>query len=65
MIRSKRARRPGWRQAFQDLRQDQEGGTAIEYSLVAVGIALAILLTVVHIGDQVAGMFAVAVAALG
>lgn len=65
MRKSTRAGRPGLRLASAEFTRDQGGGTAIEYSLVAVGIAVAILLTIVHIGDRVVGMFATVIAAVG
>lgn len=37
---------------------DQSGATAIEYSIVAAGIALAIATTVQALGTNVQGMFA-------
>jgi len=48
---------------IQSLVRDEAGGTVIEYSLIASGIAVAILATVVSIGEHIAGLFqAVAVA---
>ena len=48
---------------FPCLLRNQSGGTAIEYSLIASAIAVAILATVVSIGDHIVGLFqAVAVA---
>jgi Flp pilus assembly pilin Flp len=43
----------------------EAGGTAIEYSLIAAAIALAIITTVANIGEQVIGMFAAVAAAFG
>lgn len=36
---------------------DEDGATAIEYGLIAVGIALAILLTVQAVGSELTGAF--------
>ena len=37
--------------------QDENGATAIEYGLIAVGIALAILAAVQLVGDELTGSF--------
>ena len=37
--------------------KDEEGATAIEYGLIAVGIALAILLAVQAVGTELTGTF--------
>ncbi len=41
----------------QKLRADVSGATAIEYALIAGGIALAILVAVGLIGDELAALF--------
>lgn len=47
------------------LLNDEAGAAAIEYSLMAAGIALAIITIVASLGDRVIGMFAAAAAAFG
>jgi pilus assembly protein Flp/PilA len=38
--------------------QDQDGATAIEYAMIASGIAVAIASTVVSLGSSVKGLYA-------
>jgi pilus assembly protein Flp/PilA len=45
------------RQLFSKFLGDQSGATAIEYCLIACGIALAIITTVQGIGPQLANTF--------
>ena len=42
---------------FQTLRHDERGATAIEYGLLAAGVALAIAGTVMAFGDAVYDVF--------
>ena len=44
---------------------DQTGATAIEYAMIALGIAVAIVATVAALGEVVKGKFDLAEAALG
>ncbi len=39
------------------LREDQSGATAIEYGLIAAGIAVAIIAIVVTLGNDIAAFF--------
>ena len=45
------------RQLFSKFLTDQAGATAIEYCLIATGIAFAIIATVQGIGPQLSGKF--------
>jgi pilus assembly protein Flp/PilA len=45
------------RPLFSGFLRDQSGATAIEYCLIACGIALAIITTVQGIGPQLSGKF--------
>ncbi len=42
----------------QEIRDDESGATAIEYGLIAAGIAVAIIGIVFTLGDQISAMFA-------
>ncbi len=53
-----------FRRASADFLRAEAGTTAIEYSLIASGIAVAIALTIVHLGERVTGLFAVVAAAV-
>lgn len=44
---------------IQSLVRDEAGGNAIEYGLIAAGIGVAILATVVSIGEHIVGLFQV------
>jgi pilus assembly protein Flp/PilA len=44
--------------------QDRSGATAIEYSILAAGIAMAIIATVQGLGTNVNGMFGTVLSAL-
>lgn len=44
---------------------DQTGATAIEYAMIAVGIAVAIVATVTALADAVKGKFDLVAAVLG
>ena len=46
------------------IRKDEDGATAIEYGLIAAGIAVAIIALVQALGGGVAGAFAAIVAGL-
>jgi Flp pilus assembly pilin Flp len=60
------AESPKWlSKEFNSLLDDETGGIAIEYSLIAAVIALPIIMTVANIGEQVVGMFAAVAAAFG
>ena len=43
-----------WREAYL---KDEDGATAIEYGLIAAGIAVAIAVTVGLVGDELVTMF--------
>ncbi len=43
-----------WREAYL---RDEDGATAIEYGLIAAGIAVAIAVTVGLVGDELVTMF--------
>ncbi|MEM9592328.1 MAG: Flp family type IVb pilin [Pseudomonadota bacterium] len=43
--------------------RNEKGATAIEYALIAVGIAMAIVVVVPDVGSTVSGLFADVVAA--
>ena len=45
--------------------RDEEGAVAIEYGLIAVGIAIAIIATVAAVGDQLIEVFETVVDELG
>ncbi|SDH38583.1 Flp family type IVb pilin [Roseospirillum parvum] len=40
-----------------NLKRDEDGATAIEYGLIAAGIAVAIIAIVFTIGDEIENMF--------
>ncbi len=42
----------------QEIKDDESGATAIEYGLIAAGIAVAIIGVVFTLGDQISAMFA-------
>ena len=42
---------------FQRFVKDESGATAIEYGLIAAGIAVAVITVVCQLGDQVQGAF--------
>ena len=42
----------------QEIKDDESGATAIEYGLIAAGIAVAIIGIVFTLGDQISAMFA-------
>jgi pilus assembly protein Flp/PilA len=42
---------------FRHFLRDEEGATAIEYALIAAGIAAAIISTVFSLGTRVSGMY--------
>ncbi|MCB1490835.1 MAG: Flp family type IVb pilin [Rhodobiaceae bacterium] len=42
---------------FQRFVKDESGATAIEYGLIAAGIAVAVITVVGQLGDQVQGAF--------
>ncbi len=44
-------------ESFKKFTTDESGATAIEYGLIAAGIAVAIILTVGLLGDELALMF--------
>lgn len=43
--------------SFRRLARDEAGTTAIEYALIASGVSIVILATVVSLGSNVQGMF--------
>ena len=43
---------------IQELRKDIRGGTAIEYALIAAGIALVIIASLTLVGDDLKALFA-------
>lgn len=47
------------------LAQDQSGATAIEYGLIAAGIAVVIIVALTAVGGQLQAMFGQITAALG
>ena len=49
---------------YDRFRKDRAGATAIEYSILAAGVALAIIVTVQGLGTQVNGMFGSVLTAL-
>lgn len=49
---------------MQNLATDQNGATAIEYAIIASGIAAAIIVTVVALGTKVQGLYGGVAAAL-
>lgn len=57
MMNSNRFRHPDFGRAYADLIHDETGATAIEYSLIASGIALAIITTVAMVGGTVSEIF--------
>ncbi len=44
-------------ETIQKFKSDVSGSTAIEYGLLASGIAVAIIAAVVHLGSQVSAMY--------
>jgi len=56
---AKRDGRPSMVNEFRRFMQDQSGATAIEYGLVAAGIALAILPVITGIGTRLKSTFTV------
>jgi pilus assembly protein Flp/PilA len=57
MMNSNRFRQSDFCRAYAGLIHDETGATAIEYSLIASGIALAIITTVALVGESVSAMF--------
>lgn len=57
MMTSNRYRQSDFCRSYADLIHDEAGATAIEYSLIATGIALAIIATVTLVGESVSAMF--------
>ena len=43
--------------AIHSFRKDKEGATAIEYGLIAAGIAIAIVVIVFLVGDELSSLF--------
>ncbi len=52
-------------QRIRNLLQDESGATAIEYGLIAAGIAVAIIAAVATLGDTLEGLFGKITAGLG
>ena len=46
-----------WPDKIRKLAADASGATAIEYGLIAAGIAMAIVITVALVGDELAAFF--------
>ena len=49
---------------FQNLKRDNSGATAIEYALIAAGIALVIIISLGLVGDEIDVLFGKVVAGL-
>lgn len=49
---------------FKRFAKDESGATAIEYGLIAAGIAVAVITVVGNLGDQVKGAFQAVVDAI-
>lgn len=57
MVRFRRMRHPGRGPRLAEFVGDETGATAIEYALIAVFIAIAIVVSAPAIGVTVAGLF--------